>query len=135
MLGFSVKIWTMKYQESSNLFLLEDVRNFIFQDESFDSLVCLADTIKKIAHDNTDIGKIVADILNANDINTDTILQAENDLIKNEVKVTEPIETVVKVEPDFNYDDMDEIVNEYKVKQSQKTLKSEKRNLVHTCDK
>merc|ERR1712106_871161 len=76
MLGFSVKIWTMKYQELSNLFLLEDVRNFIFQDESFDSLVCLADTIKKIAHDNTDIGKIVADILNANDINTDTILQA-----------------------------------------------------------
>merc|ERR1711892_93983 len=133
MLGFSVKIWTMKYQEPSNLFLLEDVHNFIFQDESFDSLVCLADTIKKIANDNADIGKIVSDMLSAYDVTTDNNLQAETGLIKNEVKVTEPIETVVKVEPDFNYDDMDEIVNEYKVKQ--KTLKNEKHNLVHTCEK
>jgi len=134
MLGFSVKIWTMKYDQPSNVFLLDDVHNFIFQDESFVNLVSVGDTIKKIAGNNTDVDKLVGDMLRTGGgrVETDNLQSAHDDLVKKEVKVIDPFETVVKVEPEFNYSD-DETV--HKPKAVKKTLKSEKQNAVHTCEK
>lgn len=125
----------MEYDENNNTFVIDDANNFIFQDESFDSLVTIADTIKKIACDNIDIDKIVAAMLRTNNKGIEPNLDEGNDPVKKEVKVTDAIETVVKVEPELNYEDMNETMNKSKsVKQVQKTFKSEKQNSVHTCE-
>jgi len=124
MLGFGIKIWSMRYDQSGNVFSFEDVHNFIFQDESFDNLVILSDTIKKISG-NTEIDQFVADMLVSSDC-------VNNNLIKKEVKATDPSETVVKVEPELNFSD-DEAIE--KPKKAKPAFKSEKQNAVHTCVK
>jgi len=139
MLGFSFKFWTMNYVEASNDFAIHDSNIFIFQDESFDSLVTVADTMKKIAGVNTDIEKIIAAMLKSNFEGSEHGIHTD-DTIKNEVKVTEPIETVIKVEPEFNLYEMDDTIYETKDMKgigvvAKKTLKKEKHNYVHTCEK
>jgi len=139
MIGFCVKFWTMQYEEADNDFSFHDSNNFIFQDESLDSLMTLAESIKKIAGENTDIENIVAAMIKANYESNVLNLNEEDDLIKNEVKVTDLTETVVKQEPEFNFDmnDMldDELKDMKKLRSTvKKKLKKEKHNSIHTCE-
>eukprot|EP00092_Neocalanus_flemingeri_P001520 GFUD01001622.1.p1 GENE.GFUD01001622.1~~GFUD01001622.1.p1 ORF type:complete len:532 (+),score=116.63 GFUD01001622.1:82-1677(+) len=130
MLGFSFKFWTMNYQEASNDFAIHDSNNFIFQDESFHSLVIVADTIKKIAGENTDIEKIISAMLKSNNESRTLGLHPEHDPIKNEVKVTESADTVVKVEPEFILHEINDMLDESK----DIVKKKDKQNSVHTCE-
>ena len=63
MIGFSLKFWTMSPGQSGDGFDIGNSNTFIFQDETNESLLLVADLVTKVAGHNTDLEKYVQSML------------------------------------------------------------------------
>ena len=116
MIGFSLKFWTMSPGSSGEGFDIGNSNTFIFQDETTESVLLVADLVTKVAGHNTDLEKYVQSMLKSlaeSGGGEDQLVVEENvdpcDFVKHELKCSEPL---VKQEPEFtdftDYDDTEE---------------------------
>ena len=117
MIGFSLKFWTMSPAQGGDGFDIGNSNTFIFQDETTESVLLVADLVRKVAGHNTDLEKLVQSMLKSlteyAGVEDQTTVVEENvdpaDFVKHELKCSEPM---VKLEPEFteiaDYDDTEE---------------------------
>jgi len=102
MIGFSLKFWTMSLEDGETEFGFKNLNSFIFQDETFATLVAVTDLIRSIAADNADIENCVTAMLSAFNspasVKDGLEVGEEAALVKSELRVTEH---VVKLEPEL----------------------------------
>ena len=63
MIGFSLKFWSMTPGPGDDGFLIENISNYIFQDETHEHLVMLAGVVKKIVGTNPDLDKCLTTMM------------------------------------------------------------------------
>ena len=117
MIGFSLKFWTMSPAQGGDGFDIGNSNTFIFQDETTESVLLVADLVRKVAGQNTDLEKLVQSMLKSlteyGGVEDQTAVVEENvdpaDFVKHELKCSEPM---VKLEPEFteiaDYDDTED---------------------------
>ena len=108
MIGFSLKFWSMTPGPGDDGFLIENISNYIFQDETHEHLAMLAEVVRKIVGTNPDLDKCLTTMMAT--LGPGPVTHTEpgpgvnpGDFVnvKHEVKTCEPL---VKLEPETNDD-------------------------------
>ena len=109
MIGFSLKFWTLSPGVEGEGFHLDNINNFIFQDETHANFISAADVIRKIAGENPDLEKIVNNMIEtiSPGQNEETIININpSDYVNVKHEVKGIVEPAIKMEPENNeYDD------------------------------